>query len=106
MPSLREQAYISVVYDSFLSGFKLKLVEMAKHGKSIVSFADLQEELERIGFSDLPYVFVKNRVEFGDAINQFVQKGDIPLLLREEFYRRGTALTWESTAETALGLRH
>jgi hypothetical protein len=96
-------AYISVVYDSFLSGFKLKLVEMAKHGKSIVSFCDLKEELVSIGFEDLPYIKVGNRSELKEAIEHFRQQGDLSRECRKAFYRRGCKISWTSLAETVLG---
>ena len=96
-------AYISVVYDAFLSGFKLKLVEMAKHGKSIVSFCDLKEELVSIGFEDLPYIKVGNRSELKEAIEHFRQQGDLSQECRSAFYRRGCEISWTSLAETVLG---
>ena len=82
-------AFISVIYESFLSGFKLKLVEMAKHGKSIISFCDLREELANIGFEDLPYILVGNRSELEEAITHFRQKGDLSRQSRRTCYRRG-----------------
>ncbi len=96
-------AYISIVYDSFLSGFKLKLVEMAKHGKSIVSFCDLKEELVRLGFEDLPYIKVGNRPELKEAIEHFRHQGDLSRGSRKAFYHRGCDISWASLAETVLG---
>ena len=98
-----DHAFISVIYDSFLSGFKLKLVEMAKHGKSIVSFCDLREELANIGFDDLPYLFVRNRSELGAAITHFRQKGDLSAENRRACYLRGSAISWSSLAKAVLG---
>lgn len=97
-------AFISVIYDSFLSGFKLKLVEMAKHGKSIISFCDLQEELANIGCEDLPCVLVGNRAELKEAITHFQQKGDLSQENRLQFYRKGSAITWTSLANEVLGV--
>ena len=82
-------AFISVIYDSFLSGFKLKLVEMAKHGKSIISFCDLREELVHIGFEDLPFILVGNRSELAEAITHFRQKGDLSVESRRACYLQG-----------------
>ena len=96
-------AFISVIYDSFLNGFKLKLVEMAKHGKSIISFCDLQEELVNIGFEDLPYILVGNRSELREAITHFRRKGDVSQESRREYYRKGRTISWTAFAETALG---
>jgi hypothetical protein len=94
-------AFISVIYDSFLSGFKLKLVEMAKHGKSIISFCDLREELVHIGFKDLPFILVKNRTELAEAIMHFRQKGDLSLESRRTCYLNGSEITWSSIAQAA-----
>ena len=96
-------SYISVVYDSFVSGFKLKLVEMAKHGKSIVSFCDLEEELLAMGFEGLPYMFVKSRAELGAAIERFRRQGDLSVERRQDYYRKGRAISWASLATVALG---
>ena len=97
-------AFISVIYDSFLSGFKLKLVEMAKHGKSIISFCDLREELANIGFEDLPYILVGNRSELEEAITHFRQKGDLSQERRRTCYLRGGAISWTSIAKAVLGV--
>lgn len=98
------EAYISVVYDSFLSGFKLKLIEMAKHGKSIISFCDLQEELANIGFEDLPYKLVGSRSELDEAITHFQHKGDLSLESRRACYLRGGAITWTNIAKSVHGV--
>jgi hypothetical protein len=96
-------AFISVVYDSFLSGFKLKLVEMAKHGKSIVSFCDLREELASMGFEDLPYTLVRNRSELEAAVVHFQEQGDLPHESRRACYVRGSQISWARMAKTVLG---
>jgi hypothetical protein len=96
-------SFISVVYDSFLSGFKLKLVEMAKHGKSIISFCDVEEELLSIGFEDLPYRFVESRLDLGEAIKYFRRQGDLSEEDRQAFYRRGSAISWANVANSVLG---
>jgi hypothetical protein len=96
-------AYVSVVYDSFLSGFKLKLIEMAKHGKSIISFCDLKEELVSTGFEDLPYIKVSNRSELKEAIEHFRKQGDVSQEHRREYYRRGCEISWTNLAKTVLG---
>jgi hypothetical protein len=97
-----EDAYISLVFDSFVSGFKLKLVEMAKHAKSIVSFCDLEEDLSSIGYRDLPYIAVRNRAELRQAITSLREKGDLSLEDRMELYRRASAWTWGRMARTVL----
>jgi hypothetical protein len=96
-------AYISIVFDSFLSGFKLKLVEIAKHAKSIISFCDLQEDLSSIGFGDLPYLPVRNRSDLGKAITFFRDQGDLSPKVREELFLRAGTLTWGSMAKAVLG---
>jgi len=101
----RSDAFITIIFDSFLSGFKLKLVEMAKHGKSIITFCDLKEEMAHIGFEDLPYQLVGNRVELGKAITRFRKQGDLSQERRREFYRKGEAISWAGMAEAVLGLR-
>jgi len=93
-----ESSYISIIYDAFLSGFKLKLIEMARHGKSVISFTDLREELASIGFSDLPYRFVRTRAEFATALRHFQSAGDMALELREQFLVRSAELSWEAMA--------
>lgn len=98
----RADAFISIIYDSFLSGFKLKLVEIAKHGKSVVSFCDLQEELAKIGCEDLPYISVGNRSELEGAIAYFRDKGDLSQESRRAFYRKGSAISWASLAKSVL----
>lgn len=96
-------AFISIVFDSFLSGFKLKLVEMAKHAKSVISFCDLQEDLSSIGFGDLPYLTVRNRSDLGKAITFFRDQGDLSPMVREALYLRAGGLTWGSMAKAVLG---
>lgn len=96
-------SFISVVYDSFLSGFKLKLVEMAKHAKSIVSFCDLEEELFSLGFEELPYCYVRNRSEFIEAVAYFRRRGDLSRQDREAYYRRGSSISWVTLADSVLG---
>lgn len=96
-------AFISVVYDAFLSGFKLKLVEMAKHGKSIISFCDLREELLNIGFEDLPFILVGDRAELAEAITHFQGKGDVSQEVRWACYLKGSAITWAGLATTVFG---
>ena len=94
-----DDAYITILYDAFLSGFKLKLTEIAKHGKSLVSFCDVHEELESLGFADLPYTRVSNRNELRNAILEFRRRGDIDIDQRRQFFELGQKISWDSFAD-------
>ncbi|MCX2497650.1 hypothetical protein [Plesiomonas shigelloides] len=51
---------ISLIEDKFLSGFKLKLLEMSYCGDTIISSVDLTEELKALGLSMKNFLFVEN----------------------------------------------
>jgi hypothetical protein len=96
-------AYISVIYDSFLSGFKLKLLEMAKHAKSIVSFCDLRDELSHLGFDRLRFRHVTNRQELHDAVAEFRRLGDLDEATRMDLYEHGVQYSWDALASIVSG---
>ncbi|MBO2661850.1 MULTISPECIES: hypothetical protein [Shewanella] len=55
---------ISLIEDQFLSGFKLKLLEMCYSGDTIISSVDLTDELKALGLLQNNFLFVDNLDDF------------------------------------------
>lgn len=60
----RKVRAVSLIEDQFLSGFKLKLLEMCYCGDTIISSVDLTDELKMLGLLQNNFLFVENLKDF------------------------------------------
>src|SRR4051794_26826547 len=68
---------IGVITDNFVSGFKLKSLELIRMGCSVVSFSDISYEFEDISYSDLFIRTIKNINELDSIYYNLTQEENV-----------------------------
>ena len=95
---------LGVITDNFLSGFKLKALELIGMGCCVVSFADISNEFDDVEYSDLFIRKVKSLNEL-DSVYSELQKDKSVAEKFSFFYNDVCAkFNWSETADKIISV--